>query len=226
MRVLVVEDELEILRAVGRRLRADGHGADEADDGGSAESFVRSYRYDVIVLDRMLPDGDALELLRSWRARGVAAPVLFLTARDLVADRVDGFEAGADDYLVKPFAMDELMARLTAIARRGATTRPSRVEVGDLEIDFGRREVRRAGVLLTLRPKEYALLELLASRAGRVVSRREIVAGCWGEDHEPLSNVEEVVIAALRRKLGRPPLIRTVRGAGYMLEDQGAAGQR
>ncbi len=226
MRVLVVEDQLEIRRAVGRRLRADGHGVDEAGDGGSAESFVSTYRYDVIVLDRMLPDGDALGLLQDWRARGVAAPVLFLTARDQVADRVDGFDAGADDYLVKPFAMDELMARVTAIARRGATTRPSRVTIGDLEIDFARREVRRAGVLLVLRPKEHALLELLATRAGRVVSRREIVASCWGEDHEPLSNVEEVVIAALRRKLGRPPLIRTVRGAGYLLEDEGAAGRR
>ncbi len=225
MRVLVVEDETEIRQAVARRLRAGGHGADEAEDGGSAESFVATYRYDVIVLDRMLPDGDALELLRRWRARGLAAPVLFLTARDLVEDRVDGFEAGADDYLVKPFAMDELMARLRAIARRGTTTRPSRVEIGDLEIDFGRREVRRGGVLLTLRPKEHAVLELLAARAGRVVSRHQIVAGCWGEDHEPLSNVEEVVIAALRRKLGRPPLIRTVRGAGYLLEAEDGAGQ-
>lgn len=219
MRVLVVEDQIEICQAVGRRLRAEGHGVDEAGDGGTAESFVSSYRYDVIVLDRMLPDGDALELLQRWRSRGVATPVLFLTARDLVEDRVDGFEAGADDYLVKPFAMDELMARLTAIARRGATTRPSRARIGDLEIDFGRREVRRAGVLLTLRAKEYALLQLLATHVGRVVSRGEIVASCWGEDHEPLSNVEEVVIAALRRKLGRPPLIRTVRGAGYLLED-------
>ncbi len=223
MRVLVVEDQLEIRQAVGRRLRADGHGADEAGDGGTAESFVATYRYDVIVLDRMLPDGDALDLLQRWRARGVATPVLFLTARDLIEDRVDGFEAGADDYLVKPFAMDELMARLTAIARRGAAIRPSRIEIGDLDIDFGRHEVRRAGVLLPLRPKEYALLELLASRAGRAVSRDETVAGCWGEDHEPLSNVEEVVVAALRRKLGRPPLIRTVRGAGYLLEDEGAA---
>ena len=182
------------------------------------QSFVSTYRYDVIVLDRMLPDGDALDLLRSWRSHGVTTPALFLTARDLVEDRVDGFEAGADDYLVKPFAMDELMARLTALARRAATTRPSRFELADLEIDFGRREVRRAGVLLILRPKEYSLLELLATHAGRVVSREEIVAGCWDEDHEPLSNVEEVVIAALRRKLGRPPLIRTVRGAGYLLE--------
>ncbi len=226
MRVLVVEDQVEIRQAVARRLRADGHGVDEADDGGTAESFVSTYRYDVIVLDRMLPDGDALGLLKRWRGRGLTVPVLFLTARDQVEDRVGGFEAGGDDYLVKPFAMDELVARLTAIARRAATTAPSRLEIGDLEIDFGRREVRRAGVLLTLRAKEYALLELLATRAGRVVSRREIVAGCWGEDHEPLSNVEEVVIAALRRKLGRPPLIRTVRGAGYLLEDQGAAGRR
>ena len=219
MRVLVVEDQAEMRRAIGRRLRADGHGVDEAGDGGEAESFIETYPYDVIVLDRMLPDGDALEALERWRNRGVVAPVLFLTARDRIEDRVEGFEAGADDYLVKPFAMDELMARLVAIARRGATTRPHRIEIADLEIDLARREVRRAGILLPLRPKELALLQLLATHAGRVVTRRQIVASCWGEDHEPSSNVEEVVIAELRRKLGPPPLIRTVRGAGYLLEE-------
>lgn len=219
MRVLVVEDQEELRAALVRRLRTDGHGVDEAADGATAESFVQSYRYDAIVLDRMLPDGDALERLEEWRREGMSAPVLFLTARDRVEDRVAGLGAGADDYLVKPFAMDELLARLSAIARRGPAPRSAVVGVGDLEIDAGRREVRRDGVLLPLRPKEYAILELLANHAGQVVSREQIVSSCWGEDHEPLSNVEEVVIAALRRKLGKPSPIRTVRGAGYLLEE-------
>ncbi|MEM1181609.1 MAG: response regulator transcription factor [Acidobacteriota bacterium] len=218
MRVLVVEDEMEIRSAVARRLRHLGHGVDEAADCGDAESFLATYRYDVVVLDRMLPDGDSIELLGRWRAKGLAAPVLFLTARDQVADRVGGFEAGADDYLVKPFAMEELVARLVALARRSPALRQSTVTVGDLEIDASRRQVKRGGVVLTLRPKEFAILELLAGRAGRVVSRQDIVASCWGEDHEPTSNVEEVVVAALRRKLGKPALIKTVRGAGYLLE--------
>lgn len=219
MRILVVEDQADIRRAAAQRIRALGHGADEAQDLGEAQSFLDTYAYDVVVLDRLLPDGDARDRLTVWRSRGLTAPVLFLTALDRVEDRVDGFEAGADDYLVKPFAMDELLARVTALARRAAAMRPSRDRIGDLEIDFGRREVRRAGILLTLRPKEFALLELLAVNRGRAVSRREILAGLWGEDHEPLSNVEEVVVAALRRKLGRPSLIRTVRGAGYLLEE-------
>ena len=227
MRVLVVEDELEIRQAVARRLRAGGHGVDEAVDGDEAESFIASYSYDVLVLDRMLPDGDSLERLERWRSGGLVTPALFLTARDQVSDRVAGFEAGADDYLVKPFAMDELVARVSALGRRGASMRPSRLEVADLVIDFSRREVRRGGVLLPLRPKEYAVLELLAGQAGRVVSRERLVAGCWGEEKSPGSNVEEVVVAALRRKLGKPPLIHTVRGVGYRLEDQSAerAGQ-
>lgn len=222
MRVLVVEDEPEIRRAVAGRLRSAGYGVDEAEDGGAGESFVETYAYDVVVLDRMLPDGDGLTFLERWRATGLQAPVLFLTARDQVEDRVDGFAAGADDYLVKPFAMDELVARVAAIARRGSAIRPNRLDIGNLTIDLARREVKRDGVLLVLRPKEYTLLQLLAGRAGQVVSRREIVTGCWGEDQEPLSNVEEVVVASLRRKLGKPALIHTVRGAGYLLEERGA----
>lgn len=219
MRALIVEDQTEMRQAIGRRLRSEGHGADEACDGGEAESFLATYGYDVLVLDRMLPDGEGLELLQRWRAQGTTTPALILTARDLVEDRVAGFAAGADDYLIKPFAMDELMARLTAIARRGSSTRPNRLTLGDLEIDVARRQVRRAGILLTLRPKEFAVLQLLVTRAGRAVTRRDIITGCWGEDHEPLSNVEEVVVGELRRKLGSPSLIRTVRGVGYLADD-------
>lgn len=218
MRILIIEDQDAMRQAIARRLRADGHGVDEAEDLGTGESFVESYRYDVVVLDRMLPDGDGLDWLFRWRGREVSTPVLFLTAKDQVADRVDGFEAGGDDYLVKPFAMEELVVRLGALARRGEAAQPSRLSVADLEMDLARREVRRAGVLLTLRPKELTVLELLISRHGRVVSRGEIIESCWGEEHEPTSNVEEVVVASLRRKLGPPSLIRTVRGSGYLLE--------
>ncbi|MGH8081494.1 MAG: response regulator [Lysobacter sp.] len=218
MRILVVEDQLELRQAVAKRIRALGHAADEAPDGGTAESFIRTYTYDALILDRLLPDGDTLALLQRWRAQGVHAPALFLTACDRIDDRIDGLAAGADDYLIKPFSMDELMARIAAIARRGGAIRPSLIRIGDLEVDLGRREVRRRGVLLPLRPKEFAVLQMLAERAGHVVSRSELIAGCWGEDHEPASNAEEVVIAVLRRKLGDPPLLRTVRGSGYLLE--------
>ena len=219
MRILIVEDDGDIREAVARRLKMDGHGVDVAEDGATAESFIQTYEYQAVVLDRMLPDGDGLDFLATWRGQGLASPVLFLTARDRIEDRVDGLQAGGDDYLVKPFAMDELVARLGALARRGPALRSSRIEVADLEIDLGRREVRRAGILLVLRPKEYALLELLALRAGRLVSKQDILNSLWGEDHEPLSNVHEAVVAALRRKLGKPSLIRTVRGSGYLLED-------
>lgn len=218
MRFLIVEDDEDIRSAVARRLRADGHGVDEAEDLATADSFIATYSYDVVILDRMLPDGDGLDRLPVWRRDGPSNPVLFLTARDQVQDRVDGFQAGGDDYLVKPFAMEELAARVAALARRRDTTQPSRFEIADLHVDLGRREVRRDGVLLTLRAKEFALLELLISRAGQVVSKQEILQSLWGEDHEPLSNVEEAAVAALRRKLGKPPLIHTVRGAGYRLD--------
>ena len=218
MRVLIVEDERELREAIGRRLRAKGHGADEAGDLETAEHLLRVHDYGVVILDRMLPDGDALGRLESWRRKEREFPVIFLTARDRTEDRVEGLRAGADDYLVKPFAMDELLARVHAVARRGSNPSPSVLSVSDLELDRGRREVRRGGVLLPLRPKEYALLELLVTRAGRVVSRSEIIDACWDDRHEPLSNVEESLIASLRRKLGKPSLIRTVRGSGYLLE--------
>ena len=224
MRVLLVEDQPELRDAIAKRLRALGHAVDEAGDAASAQSFLLSYTYDVVVSDRLLPDGDALDHLPQWRQHGLQAPVLFLTACDRVQDRVEGLSSGADDYLVKPFAMDELVARIGAIARRGGTVRPAVLRIADLEIDSGRREVRRGGVLLPLRPKEFVLLQMLAERAGQVVTRREIASCCWGEDHEPASNADEVIVASLRRKLGAPALLHTVRGAGYLLESSGADG--
>lgn len=218
MRLLVLEDQTDLREAVAGRLRAHGHAVDEVADLATAQSFVLSYAYDAFVLDRTLPDGDALASLRQWRRRGIATPALFLTARDAVEDRIDGFACGADDYLIKPFSMDELMARITAIGRRGGAIRPSVLRVADLEVDLGRREVRRGGIALPLRPKEFALLQLLAERAGQVVARGDIIASCWGEGQEPASNADEVLIAALRRKLGAPPLLHTVRGAGYRLD--------
>ncbi len=220
MRVLVVEDESELRGAIARRLRAAGHAVDEAGDLADADEQVFVNDYGAVILDRMLGAADGVERLREWRRRGDSTPVLLLTARDRVEDRVEGLEAGADDYLVKPFAMTELLARVTAISRRHATTPGASVIMreGDLEIDGGRREVRRDGVLIPLRPKEYALLELLARRVGQVVSRGDILEACWDRAHEASSNVEEVMIASLRRKLGRPSLIHTVRGTGYLFE--------
>lgn len=223
MRLLVLEDQTDLREAVAGRLRTHGHAVDEAADLADAESYLLSYAYDALVLDRTLPDGDALASLRQWRQRGIGTPALFLTARDAVEDRIDGFAGGADDYLVKPFSMDELIARVAAIGRRGGAIRPSVLRVSDLEIDLGRREVRRGGIALPLRPKEFSLLQLLAERAGKVVARNDIVAACWGEEQAPASNADEVLIAALRRKLGNPPLLRTVRGAGYLLDGTDAA---
>jgi len=218
MRILVVDDQVELRGAIARRLRTEGHGVEEAGDLGTARHLLGAFEYGVMVLDRMLPDGDAVAQLARWRRAGVRLPILLLTARDRVEDRVEGLKAGADDYLVKPFAMEELLARLTALGRRREAPGLSLLVFGELEIDSGRRELRRAGVLIPLRPKEFSLLELLASRAGRVVTRSEIIDCCWDESHEPSSNVDENLVASLRRKLGKPSPIQTVRGSGYLFE--------
>ncbi len=206
VRILVVEDQPELRAAVVRRLRAE------------ADLLFRAHDYALVVLDRGLPDGDGLDSMRRWRRAGSSVPVLVLTARDAIADRVSGLADGADDYLVKPFAMDELVARVAVIARRGVAGSEQVSRVGDLELDHGRAQVRRAGVLLPLRPKEFAVLAYLCARPGRVISRAQLREACWDEGHEPGSNVEEVVVSALRRKLGPPALIRTRRGLGYVLD--------
>ncbi|WP_394846128.1 response regulator transcription factor [Pendulispora brunnea] len=219
MRILLLEDHDETRQAVESRLRGEGLAVVTARTLEEAGALLRAEPFDVLVLDRTVPDGDARDGLRAWRSTGIATPALFLTARDTVRDRVDGLDAGGDDYLTKPFAMAELFARVRALGRRGPLPQQPIVRIGEVEIDLGRREVRRAGVLLPLRPKERSVLELLASRQGRVVSREELVRHCWDAAETLASNVEEATIASLRRKLGVPGLVRTVRGVGYVLED-------
>ena len=174
--------------------------------------------YDCLVLDRMIPGGDTIDLLIERRRDGDVTPALFLTARDAVEDRVDGFEAGGDDYLVKPFALDELIVRVRALCRRRDSVAPSRLVVGDVEIDRARAEVRRAGVRLPLTAKESSILEQLVDHVDTVVTRSHLIEHCWDETHDPMSNVVDVHVSSLRRKLGDPCPIRTVRGQGFILE--------
>lgn len=217
MRVLVVDDEPELCEAVARRLAARGDVVETAGTIAEAEDRLDQASYDVLVLDRGLPDGDGVDALARWRAGGHQLPVLVLTARAEVAERVEGLSRGADDYLAKPFAMAELFARLAVLGRRGPAPLPLELRVADLRLDLARREVRRAGIVLPLRAKEYAVLELMMRRQGRIVTRAEIRQHAWG-DLDSRSNVEEATIASLRRKLGPPSLIHTRRGQGYVLE--------
>ncbi len=219
MRILLAEDHAELCAAIARRLRALGNRVDEVSSLREIRTYLNITHYDVGVFDRMLPDGDSLSLLQALRNAANRTPILLLTARDRIEDRVEGLQVGADDYLVKPFAMDELIARINVLARRGEPLRDTILRVADLEVDSGRHEVRRGGVLIPLRPKEYAVLELLAVRNRRAVSRNDILEYCWDTLESPASNVEETIIASLRRKLGEPVLIKTVRGHGYKLDD-------
>ncbi|WP_040686909.1 winged helix-turn-helix domain-containing protein [Nocardia vinacea] len=217
MRVLVIEDDEGLGMEVAAGLRSAGFAVDLAPNLADADFKISVNGYDVLVVDRGLPDGDGLQLVAAHRARGQRVPVLILTARDALADRIAGFEHGADDYLVKPFALPELAARVRALSRRREHPAPARIVLGDIDIDLPRRRVQRAGILRSLTPKEFAVLELLATRAGSVVSRSELIECCWDEMAEPASNVVDAVIAQLRRKLGAPPVIETVRGTGFMI---------
>ena len=220
VKVLVVEDDADLGYAVAAALRGAGLAVDLVDDIPAADEAVAVNRYACVVFDRMLPAGDSISYVASRRRSGWVTPVLFLTARDSVADRVAGFEHGGDDYLVKPFAVAELVARVLSLGRRSLASGPPAapvLSVADLEIDVPRRQVRRNGVLLTVTAKEFAVLELLANHHGEVVSRTMLIEHCWDAMSEPMSNVVDVLVAQLRRKLGGPPLIQTVRGAGYVL---------
>lgn len=216
MRVLVTEDDENLLVAVAGALRGGGFAVDVAARLADADLALAVNAYDCAVFDRMLPEGDALGYVRARRRAGWSVPVLFLTARDSVADRVDGLSAG-DDYLVKPFAVDELVARVRSLCFYGPVGAPAVLRYADLEFDQGRREVRRAGVLLTLTRKEMLVLELLMANAGQVVSRSALIEHAWDELVSPTSNVLDVLIAQLRRKLREPRLVHTVRGVGYRL---------
>ncbi len=220
MRILVVEDDTKLADMLLRSLREQGYAVDHAADGERALYQAAVNDYDAIVLDVGLPRRDGFEVSRTLRARGSRAPILMLTARDAVTDRVTGLDAGADDYLVKPFALQELLARLRALLRRLPELLPSTLQVGDLVLDTKSQSATRAGRPIPLTAKEYAMLEFLARHAGRVVGRAELSAHVWDENHDPLSNAIEVYINRLRRKIdeGHPtPLIHTRRGAGYQM---------
>ncbi|ATZ25863.1 Transcriptional activator protein CopR [Streptomyces lavendulae subsp. lavendulae] len=213
----MVEDDGDLRFAVSAALRSEGLAVDEVADLPAADEALFVTGYDCVVFDRTLPSGDAIDYVDKLRRAGRTVPVLFLTARDTVADRVAGFAVGGDDYLVKPFAVPELVARVHNLCRRSGAARPPVRRIADLEIDTARRQVHRGGVLLILTRKEFAVLELLAARADQAVPRAELIEKCWDEMAEPSSNVVEVLVSQLRRKLGDPPLIHTVRGVGYRL---------
>lgn len=216
MRVLVVEDDEDLRISVSVELGAAGLEVWQAADLTRADALLRQGPFDCVVFDRMLPDGDAIDYVQHRRRGGWSTPVLFLTARDTIADRVAGFAAGGDDYLIKPFSVAEMAARVRTLCRR-ADGRPSVLRHADLEVDCARRAVRRGGVLLTLSDKEFAVLEYLAMRPDQVVSRTDLIEHCWDTSADPMSNVVDVVVKRLRRKLGAPELIHTIRGRGYRL---------
>jgi heavy metal response regulator len=220
VRVLVVEDEPGIVQFVRQGLTEAGYAVDVAADGQDGLDYARAAAYDAIVLDIMLPRLDGLRLLRTLRREDNRAPVLLLTARDQVEDRVAGLDAGADDYLVKPFAFAELLARLRALLRRPPLQAETVLRVADLELDPARREVRRAGRRVELSPREFALLEYLMRHPGQVLTRTQLAEHVWNFDFYAESNVLDVYVGYLRRKIDRgfdQPLIQTARGVGYRL---------
>jgi DNA-binding response OmpR family regulator len=220
MRVLVVEDYEPLARSVTQGLREAGYAVDLSADGEEGLWYAESNAYDAIVLDLMLPKVDGLEVLRRLRQKKNPAAVLILTARDRVEDRVTGLDAGADDYLVKPFEFTELLARLRAVIRRRYQVQDSVIRVADLEVDTGARVVKRAGAAVALSAREYALLEYLALRQGQIVTRAEIWEHVYDFASDPSSNVVDVYIGYLRKKLDQdrePKLIQTRRGQGYLL---------
>lgn len=219
MRVLLAEDDPRLGEMLARGLREKSYAVDWARDGQQALYLGVINDYDAAIVDVMMPKKDGLQLCRELRARGRAFPVLILTARDTVEDKIVGLDAGGDDYLTKPFDFGELLARLRALTRRAPHVLPSTIAVADLVVDTRSQRAQRGGRALLLTPKEYALLEYLARNAGRVVSRADLTAHVWDDNHDPLSNAIEVHVNRLRKKVDAdgPPLIQTRRGAGYQL---------
>ncbi|MFL9868666.1 heavy metal response regulator transcription factor [Paraburkholderia fungorum] len=225
MRILVIEDELKTAAYLKKGLEESGYAVDVANDGPQGLILAQEEEYDVIVLDVMLPGMDGWTIVKTLRSTR-ATPVLFLTARDDVDDRVRGLELGADDYLVKPFAFVELLARVRTLARRGPPRESELIKVGDLEMDVNRRRVKRGGTRIDLTPREFSLLQLLARRQGEVLSRTQIASYVWDMNFDSDTNVVEVAIRRLRTKIDDNfpiKLIHTVRGVGYVLELKDAA---
>ncbi len=224
MRVLIVEDHAKMAGLIRRGLGKEGMAVDVAANGEDALWRAEATDYDVIILDVMLPGIDGFEVCRRLRADGVWVPILMLTARDAVRDRVAGLDRGADDYLTKPFSYAELLARLRALVRRGAVERPAELRVGDLRLDPARRQAWRGETEIPLSAKEFSLLETFMRRPGEVLSRFQLLEHAWDYDYENRSNVVDSYIRLLRRKIDRPfgvESIETVRGAGYRLREEG-----
>ena len=223
MRILLVEDEKKVADIVARGLKAERYAVDIQHDGQNGWEAAEAYNYDLIVLDLMLPGLSGTQLLERVRCKNQQVPILVLTARDGVADKIKNFEAGADDYLTKPFAFAELLLRVKALLRRGPVNRSSVLRVGDLEIDRLSQNVKRAGKKIELTAKEYSLLEYLATQPGRVFSRTMIIEHVWDQSFQGLTNIVDVYVRHLRAKVDDPwpvKLLRTVRGVGYSLSDE------
>ncbi len=220
MRVLLVEDDTELAREVAAGLNGAGIDVVHARTARDARRYAEVDSFEVLILDVMLPGESGFALCRFFRANGIATPILMLTARDAVVDRVEGLESGADDYLTKPFALQELVARVRALDRRSRGMAPRHVRVADLEIDLGARRARRGAAVIPLTAKEFALLECFALHPDVVLDRATITAHVWDDNHDPFTNVLEVLVRRLRRKIDdgfEPKLIHTMRGAGYRL---------
>jgi two-component system copper resistance phosphate regulon response regulator CusR len=218
--VLLVEDDADVARFIRKGLTEQAYAVDVAEDGDRALYLASINPYDAVILDLMIPGPDGMEVCRRLRRSRSTIPVLMLTARDTVEDKIAGLDAGADDYLAKPFEFRELLARLRALLRRGGATVSALLEVGDLQIDTRSHRVSVAGRLLTLTTKEYAILEYLARNADRIVTREQLAEHVWNQEFDPFTNVIEVYINRLRRHIERASdkkLIQTIRGSGYML---------
>ncbi len=226
MRVLLVEDDARVASFIRRGLREEQYTVDVAGDGEQALFLAQTGEYDLLILDWLLPKRSGLEVLRTLRTERVAVPVLILTAKDELQDKVTGLDAGADDYLTKPFKFDELLARVRALLRRRGGVVPTVLRVADLELDVLRHRVTRGGRVLELTSREYAILEYFMRRQGQVVSRTMLAEQVWEHDFDTLSNVIDVHVARLRRKLDggfSPKLLHTIRGSGYLLRDPRAS---
>lgn len=226
MRLLLVEDEKKVAAFVVRGLEAERFAVDVAADGRSAIELANAYQYDLVILDLMLPEISGTEVLRRIRQNNAHVPVLVLTARDALGDKVEHFELGADDYLTKPFAFAELLVRVKALLRRGAVSRPNVLRVADLELDRLSQQIKRAGRRVELTGKEYALLEYLMLNAGRVLSRTMIIEHVWDQSFDGATNIVDVYVRHLRNKVDEGherKLIRTVRGVGYAIGDEEGA---